>query len=45
MDGTNGRDGKTPEKGVDYFTDADKREMVSAVVAALPVYNGEVIVL
>ena len=42
-DGKDGADGRTPEKGVDYFTDADKQEMVAAVVAALPVYNGEVV--
>lgn len=36
-------DGKTPEKGVDYFTNADKAEMVNAVIAALPVYAGEVL--
>lgn len=35
-------DGKTPAKGIDYFTPADKQEMVTAVLAALPVYNGEV---
>lgn len=34
--------GKTPEKGVDYYTEQDKQEMVEAVIAALPVYNGEV---
>jgi hypothetical protein len=39
---SHGKDGKTPVKGEDYFTDTDKSEMVSAVVAALPVYNGEV---
>lgn len=27
---------KTPEKGVDYFTEEDKADMVSAVLAALP---------
>lgn len=42
-DGKDGADGRTPEKGVDYFTAADKQEMVAAVVAALPVYNGEVV--
>lgn len=45
-DGANGKDGadgKTPVKGTDYFTEADKAEMVSAVIAALPVYNGEVV--
>lgn len=34
--------GYTPKKGVDYFTENDIAEMVSAVIAALPVYNGEV---
>lgn len=42
-DGQNGVDGKTPIKGTDYFTEADKTEMVSAVISALPIYNGEVI--
>lgn len=45
-DGQNGKDGvdgKTPVKGTDYFTPADKAEMVSAVIAQLPVYNGEVV--
>ena len=37
-----GADGKTPQKGVDYYTEQDKQEMVQAVIAALPVYNGEV---
>ena len=37
--GAKGTDGKTPEKGVDYFTEADKTEMVNAVLAALP--NGD----
>lgn len=36
-------DGKAPEKGIDYFTAADKAEMVNAVIAALPVYSGEVV--
>lgn len=40
--GDKGEDGYTPKKGVDYFTSADKTEMVNAVVAALPKYNGEV---
>ena len=42
-DGANGRDGKdgyTPINGVDYFTDADKAEMVTAVIAALPHAEG-----
>ena len=41
--GEQGPAGKTPVKGVDYFTDADKAEMVSAVIAQLPVYAGEVV--
>lgn len=32
--------GKTPEKGVDYFTDADKQELVKAVLDELPVAEG-----
>lgn len=40
--GPAGADGHTPKKGVDYFTEADKQEMVDAVLEALPVYNGEV---
>lgn len=41
--GKDGADGKTPVKGTDYFTEADKAEMVSAVITALPKYNGEVV--
>ena len=41
--GKDGADGKTPVKGEDYFTEADKSEMVSAVISALPKYNGEVV--
>lgn len=40
--GVDGSDGYTPVRGTDYYTDADKTEMVAAVIAALPVYNGEV---
>lgn len=42
VDGKDGADGKTPVKGTDYFTEADKAEMVSAVISALPVYGGEI---
>ena len=35
FDGRNGEPGKTPAKGVDYFTVADKAEMVQAVLDAL----------
>ena len=41
-DGTNGTNGTTPVKGTDYFTAADKTEMVNAVIAALPKYAGGV---
>ena len=37
--GESGADGKTPVKGVDYFTEADIQELVLAVLAALP--NGD----
>lgn len=43
IDYFDGKDGKTPVKGTDYFTEADKTEMVNAVIVALPKYNGEVI--
>lgn len=42
-DGTNGVDGHTPVKGTDYFTAADKTEMINAVIADLPVYDGSII--
>lgn len=41
-DGAPGQDGHTPVKGTDYWTETDKAEMVADVIAALPVYNGEV---
>lgn len=40
--GSKGTKGDTPVKGTDYYTEADKAEMVNAVVAALPKYTGEV---
>lgn len=46
VDGTNGKDGEdgyTPQKGVDYFTEADKEEMIASVIASLPVYDGTVV--
>lgn len=36
LKGQKGTDGTTPVKGTDYFTSADKTEMVNAVKAALP---------
>lgn len=41
--GIDGKDGYTPVKGTDYWTESDKAEMVADVIAALPVYNGEVV--
>lgn len=41
--GTNGKDGKdgyTPVKGTDYYTEADKQEMVNLVIASLPSSEG-----
>lgn len=34
--GDTGANGHTPVKGTDYFTEADKQELVTAVIAALP---------
>lgn len=38
--GAAGADGKTPIKGTDYYTEADKTEMVNRVLAALPRWSG-----
>lgn len=38
--GKNGTDGHTPVKGTDYWTAADKAEIVAEVVSALPKYEG-----
>ena len=40
--GSKGSDGAKPVKGTDYFTDADKIEMVNAVMTALPAAEGAV---
>ena len=43
-DGVDGKDGYTPVKGIDYFTEDDKKEMVDAVVATrrvTPYFNEE----
>lgn len=32
----NGEDGKTPERGVDYYTEEDKAEIVQLVLEAIP---------
>ena len=39
-DGKDGADGHTPIKGVDYFTEADKAELVADVIATLPNAEG-----
>lgn len=38
--GTNGKDGKTPVKGTDYYTEADKQEMVNLVLKEIPTSEG-----
>ena len=38
--GADGADGKTPIKGTDYYTNADKTEMVQLVLDALPRWTG-----
>nr|DAT25404.1 MAG TPA: nucleoid-associated protein [Caudoviricetes sp.] len=38
--GATGADGKTPIKGVDYWTAADKAEIVADTLAALPKWTG-----
>lgn len=35
LKGTDGEDGYTPQKGTDYYTEADKAEIVSAVIESL----------
>lgn len=39
-DGVDGKDGYTPIKGVDYFTTADKQELVDLVLAEIPSAEG-----
>jgi hypothetical protein len=38
--GDKGDKGDTPIKGTDYYTEADKTEIINAVIAALPVAEG-----
>lgn len=40
--GIQGEPGYTPQRGVDYYTDADKQEMIAAVLTALPKWDGGV---
>lgn len=41
--GATGAAGTTPVKGTDYWTEADKTEIINSVISALPVYSGEVV--
>lgn len=38
--GADGAPGYTPVRGTDYYTEADKTEMVNAVLSALPTWTG-----
>lgn len=38
--GDPGTNGTTPVKGVDYYTESDKQEMVQLVLAAIPSAEG-----
>lgn len=38
--GDKGDPGYTPVKGTDYYTQADKTEMITSVLAALPTWTG-----
>lgn len=40
LKGGKGDPGKTPQRGVDYYTDADKTQLVADVIAALPDVTG-----
>lgn len=40
LKGADGKDGKTPVKGTDYWTAADKAEIVNDTLAALPKWTG-----
>ncbi len=40
LKGDKGTDGKTPVKGTDYWTEADKAEIVADTLAALPTWTG-----
>lgn len=43
LPGETGKDGYTPVVGKDFYTEAEKAAFVQAVLAALPVYDGEVV--
>lgn len=39
--GPQGEPGRVPVKGVDYWTQEDREELVADVLEALPTYHGE----
>lgn len=39
-DGKDGADGKTPVKGEDYYTEADKTDIINSILGALPDLDG-----
>lgn len=42
LEALRGSDGKTPVKGVDYFTEEDKSKFVDDILTALPTWSGGV---
>ena len=40
FNGAKGDPGYTPVKGTDYYTEADKTELVNQVISTLPTWNG-----
>ena len=38
--GEKGADGYNPQRGVDYYTDADKAEIIADVLSSIPVAEG-----
>lgn len=41
--GKDGQEGITPVKGVDYYTENDKNELLQELLTMLPVYDGELV--
>lgn len=39
--GEKGEDGYSPQKGVDYYTEADRQDIIEDVLARFPSYEGE----
>lgn len=40
IDGKDGNDGYTPIKGIDYYTEEDKSEIINSVLNSLPTWSG-----